>query len=234
MDLRETFAKRIKALREKKGLSCVQLAKELGVSSASLGYYERKERVPDIEVLNMFCKYYNVSADYLMGLSDVASLDIEKQKVANYLRLSEKAVDEIKKQTNNYFSKAVLCAFLELHLKNVVGLLFKVLLNSQAVFESNSPAGAICKSTGNQSDDIEIIEHDLTEKFSDTEYCRYNFVKYAEVINDSFDARSYMHFVIKRNGDLLALMVEEDNDSKYGEWFSQKVKEDDNGKHNET
>lgn len=218
MGLRETFAMRIKALREKKGLSCVQLAKELGVSSASLGYYERKERVPDIEVLNMFCKYYNVSADYLMGLSDVASLDIEKQKVANYLGLSEKAVDEIKKQTDNFLSKAISCDFLEYHFENIVDLLFKVSNSSRTEFELFNFDGFKLKSTGDKINDLKQVKNFIDEIFSQTEYYRYKFVQYAESINDSFDARTYMHFALKQEEDGIAL----------------KVEEEDNGKHNET
>ena len=64
------FAERLKELREEKGLTLVQLAKELKFSHVAVGRWERKARIPNIEALIVIAKYFNVSADYLLGLTD--------------------------------------------------------------------------------------------------------------------------------------------------------------------
>lgn len=70
MNSQSAFAKRIKILREEKGLSLAMLGAELGVSGVAIGRWERQVRVPTIETLVLFSKYFEVSTDYLLGLSD--------------------------------------------------------------------------------------------------------------------------------------------------------------------
>jgi len=64
------FAERLKELRTDKGLTMLDLAKETGFSRAAIGRWENKSRVPNIEVLTVFAKYFKVSSDYLLGLTD--------------------------------------------------------------------------------------------------------------------------------------------------------------------
>ncbi len=66
----DVFAKRLKELRIEKGLSLDQLAKEINVSHVAIGRWERKLRIPNIEVLISLAKFFNISADYLLGLKD--------------------------------------------------------------------------------------------------------------------------------------------------------------------
>lgn len=70
MSEQNVFAKRIKELREEKGLSLAMLGGELGVSGVAIGRWEREARIPTIETLVLFSKYFEVSTDYLLGLSD--------------------------------------------------------------------------------------------------------------------------------------------------------------------
>ena len=64
------FADRLKELRESKGLSINQLAKQLGIGPGTLHRWENRTRVPNIESLVLLAKYFGVSADYLLGLED--------------------------------------------------------------------------------------------------------------------------------------------------------------------
>lgn len=59
----EIFRERLKALRGEARLQDV--AKDIGISRASLGYYENGDRKPDIEILMKLADYYHVSCDYL-------------------------------------------------------------------------------------------------------------------------------------------------------------------------
>lgn len=87
--LRMHFAKALKALRENAGLSQGELGDVLGCSRGSISFYEQMQRVPDIEILKNICKHFGVSSDYLLGLSDVKSVDPELQAVCEYTGLSE-------------------------------------------------------------------------------------------------------------------------------------------------
>ncbi len=64
------IAKRIKELREEKGLSQKELAKELSVTQTTISKWEQDIRNPDIYTIVKMCKFFNVSADYFLGLED--------------------------------------------------------------------------------------------------------------------------------------------------------------------
>ena len=62
--------KRIRDMREDKDLTQTQLAKEVNVSQRTYSYYENGERTIPPEVLIALAKFYNVSVDYILELSD--------------------------------------------------------------------------------------------------------------------------------------------------------------------
>ncbi|MBQ8804506.1 MAG: helix-turn-helix transcriptional regulator [Tyzzerella sp.] len=64
------YPERIRALREDKDLSQKQIADMLGVAQTTYSQYELYKRPMPIEYLVALCKYYNVSSDYILGLSD--------------------------------------------------------------------------------------------------------------------------------------------------------------------
>ena len=49
----------------------VQLAKEANISKQCISDYKTGKSTPSIDTLFLLCKSLNVSADYLLGLSDV-------------------------------------------------------------------------------------------------------------------------------------------------------------------
>jgi len=65
-----TFSETISALRREKGLSQRAAAADLNISQALLSHYENGAREPGLEFVCRVCRYYGVSADYLLGLSD--------------------------------------------------------------------------------------------------------------------------------------------------------------------
>lgn len=64
------FAKRLKELREQHHLSMMQLANVLHVSDAAISNWENSINEPKISYLIAISKYFDVSADYLLGLED--------------------------------------------------------------------------------------------------------------------------------------------------------------------
>lgn len=65
------FGDRLKSLRNRKGLSQAEFAKQIGVSKSSVNMYERGEREPNFETLEAIADYFNVDLDYLMGKSEI-------------------------------------------------------------------------------------------------------------------------------------------------------------------
>lgn len=62
------FGNILRELRKSQGLTQGELAAELGVVFSTISMYERKERLPDIETLINLCNFFNVDANYLLGL----------------------------------------------------------------------------------------------------------------------------------------------------------------------
>ncbi len=66
MDYRQRF----KNLRIDNDLTQEQVAKICKVSDATVGHWETGKRDMRIDCITTLCKYYNVSSDYILGLSD--------------------------------------------------------------------------------------------------------------------------------------------------------------------
>lgn len=62
--------KNLKALREGKGLSQLQLALKLGLNQNTVSRYENGQREADYQTLIMFADFFDVSIDYLIGRTD--------------------------------------------------------------------------------------------------------------------------------------------------------------------
>ena len=61
-----TFIEKIRGLREDNDLTQTQIAEVLGTSQTMYARYERGANEMPIRHLVTLCKYYNVSADYLL------------------------------------------------------------------------------------------------------------------------------------------------------------------------
>ncbi len=64
------FQERLKELRLENELSAKELGKILGVRDTTILRWEKGIILPSIEHLYNIAKYFNVSADYLIGLED--------------------------------------------------------------------------------------------------------------------------------------------------------------------
>ena len=64
------FAERLKELREERNLSQNDLSKEINISVACISRWENNLRVPNIDSIVVLCKYFECSADYIIGLVD--------------------------------------------------------------------------------------------------------------------------------------------------------------------
>lgn len=86
----QLFRERLRNLRGEKSLQ--EVAKDIGISRATLGYYESGYRKPDIEILLKIAKYYNVSCDYLLGLTMTNCPDIDIRTISKKTGLWTKTI----------------------------------------------------------------------------------------------------------------------------------------------
>ena len=84
---------RLIKLRENKNLKQIEVARLLNIGTVTYNRYEKNEREPDHKMLGKLAYFFNVSVDYLLGLTDIPyTIDdyIAKQKKAG----TQPAADE--------------------------------------------------------------------------------------------------------------------------------------------
>ena len=65
-----TFNLRLKQLRQRHKLTQSELAEILGLKPTAISNYESKRNEPSFDKLIALSKYFDVSCDYLLGISD--------------------------------------------------------------------------------------------------------------------------------------------------------------------
>lgn len=91
----DIFGERLAALRNKKGLTQSELADNMGIQRVTIAKYETGQRAPSIDHLINFAEYFQVSTDYLLGLTESSTTDTNVKMVCDYTGLSEEAVETI-------------------------------------------------------------------------------------------------------------------------------------------
>ena len=97
---------RIKTLREKRGIIQEILAAELGITQQMLSKYEKDVTVIKVDILKRLAEYFNVTTDYLLGVSDV------KRDLTGQIKLNETLDEyydmiEVYKKLNQYDQELV-------------------------------------------------------------------------------------------------------------------------------
>ena len=64
-----SFGEKIKLLRENMELSQKQLGESVNMTQRKISYIEHNKYEPGLEDIREFCRFFNVSADYLLGFS---------------------------------------------------------------------------------------------------------------------------------------------------------------------
>lgn len=67
------FTSRLTELRKEKKLTQLQMAENLPVSRTGYSSWEQGKSKPDLDNFFKLCLFFNVSADYLLGLSDISN-----------------------------------------------------------------------------------------------------------------------------------------------------------------
>jgi len=100
MVVQNAFCKRLRMLREEKGLNQSQLGEALRTTRGSISFYENEERLPNVDFLNKAADFFDVSTDYLLGRSDDRQAQLIG--VSDMLGLSEDAISRIERLYTPY------------------------------------------------------------------------------------------------------------------------------------
>ena len=100
METRQAFPERIADERKNAGLTQDELASQLGISRQSITLYEKGARVPDIEVLRKFADFFDVTADYLLGITD--NRTSESEIIGDMLGLDDFQINFLHQKGLNY------------------------------------------------------------------------------------------------------------------------------------
>lgn len=89
------FSQRLQMIRQERNENQQEFAQFLGLSRATIGFYENGDRLPDAETLVTIAQRCAVTSDWLIGLSEMES--IEDEKVNNALGLSQSSIKLLRK-----------------------------------------------------------------------------------------------------------------------------------------
>lgn len=102
------IGKRINSALAEKDIKQKELAKKIGVNDNVISYWCSGSRTPNTQQIIQICNVLGVSADYLLGLSDVATNDKDLQYICDYTGLEEEAVKVLRYATHgadNFFEQ---------------------------------------------------------------------------------------------------------------------------------
>ena len=107
----EKFSYRLNVLLDDNNMKQTELAKKVGTTNVTICRYLNGERTPRLDVVARIASYFNISIDYLIGLSDdktyknqtnnkdlnISSLISELYSLENNSNLTNKQIEAIKK-----------------------------------------------------------------------------------------------------------------------------------------
>lgn len=71
------LGQKVKRLRESRDWSQAELARRAGITKSTISTYELGIRTPSADVVCSFAKAFGVSADYLLGIAERRSVEVE-------------------------------------------------------------------------------------------------------------------------------------------------------------
>lgn len=95
-DRSNIMIKRLKNLIDCSGKSREVIAKAIGCDVSTITKQYNGDRKLTIDFVVKYAKYFNVSTDYLLGVTDVQTVDNDIKFICNYTGLSDESVDVLK------------------------------------------------------------------------------------------------------------------------------------------
>lgn len=96
-NLRNLISVRVRETREALSLTQKQFAERLGVSRSTICLYEAGTSMPDAEFMHNLAQIAPFNAEYLLGLSDVKTHQMDIRAICRQTGLSEAAVHQLER-----------------------------------------------------------------------------------------------------------------------------------------
>lgn len=99
------FNNRLKQLRQKHKLTQSELADILGLKPTAISNYESKRNEPSFDKLIALSKYFDVSCDYLLGVSDAylpIGGEVLDKDIVSFFNLYQQLDDENSAELRSY------------------------------------------------------------------------------------------------------------------------------------
>jgi transcriptional regulator with XRE-family HTH domain len=185
MSQNNTLAERLTVARKENNYTQDEIAKLLHCGRATITNYENGRRSPDYDALVTLAKTYNVTTDYLLGITDSETTDKDIRYICDYTNLSTQAVEclhgsngfarflnyflvkDIQKQANFLFFST---SFTQYKVAFTERLKFKKQLienicNKQVY--TNKFIIKTCEKDKELNNDVDLIEFNLHKKISE-------------------------------------------------------------------
>ena len=92
------YGEKLFQLKDRQGLTNVQLANLLNISDSLYSRYEKEKQTIPIKHLNTLCNYFDVSLDYIFGFTTEKIHNSNKKNIN--LELSSKRLKKLRKDNN--------------------------------------------------------------------------------------------------------------------------------------
>lgn len=86
---------RLRALREKMGISQAELARRMGIVRPTYSNYEAGNREPDVDTIKRLSDFFDVSIDYLLGNEEKAKSAVNNPRYARLPKDKKKIIDDM-------------------------------------------------------------------------------------------------------------------------------------------
>ena len=159
----EVLNVRLRELMDGEDFRTEELANAVGIGSSGVRMWYTGYARPDIEKLPIICKFFGVSADWLLGLSEARSMDMGSRQISEETGLSDHAlinlinlnnVPEHPQQGDGLYS--------HLSAREMLWLLNRFIEDIDTVYNIADKANAYVN-IRNAVDDFEIAEYDETK-----------------------------------------------------------------------
>ena len=110
------IGKRIKDLRKKRKLTQAELSDSINIGQSTLANFENGKRTIPVDIVIQLAQFFNVSADYLLGLSNSPDAEIVH---GEQLSSEEKEIVDVYRNLNADGKRILLGKALDLKLSGV-------------------------------------------------------------------------------------------------------------------
>ena len=115
MDNKNIIGSRLNTALACRGVKQKELAQYLNIPDNTISYFCSGKRTPNVRQIAEIAKRLEVSADYLLGVSEVMTTDTATRELCLTLGLNDIAIESLQEDSNSRFQDVVNFLFLQHH-----------------------------------------------------------------------------------------------------------------------